>query len=154
MKYVFFTLCLTGILSAGNLMAETLSLSCPAAITTAQQVKDLPAGWDSSIDVTSTSGEQGNRLESIGFYSGPPKEGALLAPDQTQKRGKNFTNVWDLLPAGEKYWFSCAYYQTALILSKQLPDQPMRCEAQYTDDSLVPVKLSCRTDETRLRRQN
>lgn len=152
MKYLPYTLLLFSVFSAGNVAAETLSLSCPAEIMTDQQVKATPAGWEASVDSSALSPQQGHRLYSVSFYSGAPKDEAMLAPDQTKMQGKKFTSSWELRSAEKKHWFACSYHQTTLILSKQLPDQPMRCEARYSGTSLVPEKLTCRTREDHTRR--
>jgi len=131
--------------SNANASAETFPLSCPTEIMTQQQINTPPAGWEASVDVSLLSPQQGHSLHSVGFYSGPPAERALLAPDETKGRGKKFISSWTLQPAKEKYWLACNYQQTKLILSKQLPDRPLRCEAHYEGESLVPTNLTCRT---------
>ncbi len=153
MKSLSVPLCLAGLcfLSGANVTAGTLSLSCPAEIATQQQIMATPAGWKSSVDSSALSAQQGHPAHSIGFYNGTPEEGALLAPDQSKVRGKKMTSTW-VLPGKEKYWFSCNYHQTKLVLSKQLPDPPLRCEAQYDNPAHMPTKVSCSTPETGTKR--
>ena len=142
-KHLLLPLFLLGVGSADQLMAEPLPLSCPDQIKTEQKAKTPPAGWETSNTWNNLLPDNGHALNGIAFYSGPPKEGALLAPDQTKTRGKKFTSIWQFQPGKEKYWFACTYDQTTVVLTKQLPDRPLRCEVSYSGTSPVPVKQVC-----------
>lgn len=152
MKNLLLPMFLLGAGATDQLMAETLPLSCPDQIKTEQKAKTPPAGWETSNTWSDLLPDNGHALNGVGFYSGPPNEGALLAPDQTKTRGKKFTSTWYLPPVKEKYWFACTYDQTTVVLTKQLPDRPLRCEFSYSGDSLVPVKLICNIVDTARKR--
>ena len=142
-QLLWVPLSLSATLISSISLTASITLNCPPHITTEQHVKTLPAGWSAGTDIAYLTPKKEHLLAGVGFYSGPPQEGAVLAPDQTTKRRKNVSNLWKLDSATEKYWFACRYAQTTVLLTQQLPAQPMHCTAEYTGDSLVPVNLSC-----------
>ena len=139
-------------LIAGTSPAETINLNCPQEIKTEQHPKTIPPGWSTSNDAGNLTLEKSHLLTGTGFYDGPPEERALLAPTQTRKHGKNFSNLWKLDSGAGKYWFACNYNQTTVLLTKQLPEKPLHCTAEYAGDSPIPVKSFCTTTEYPTRR--
>lgn len=102
------------------------AVSCPATITTRQQLTSQVAGWTAMMDDTP------HNLAGITFYDGPPSEKASLVYDKITKTKGEETAEWTFDPKNERQtWIACSYAGTAVELARTLPPHTAMCSVVY-----------------------
>ncbi|HKD86556.1 MAG TPA: STY0301 family protein [Terriglobales bacterium] len=120
------------------------SVTCPATITTRQELTSQVAGW------TKMSDEAPHNLAGITFYDGPPSEKASLVYDKITKAKGEETAIWNFDPKNErKAWIACSYAGTAIELTRTLPPHTTMCSVVYNSQEQIaglPVikKITCK----------
>jgi hypothetical protein len=113
---------------------------CPKSISVTQTIEKVPEGWSAGQD------EFASTLAGIAFYSGPPKEKALLKYDRWTKRNGLAYGVWHFQPKSSyRIWLSCRYSFTRVVLAKQLPADTTECTVTYDPKVLVAGSPGIRT---------
>lgn len=105
--------------------AGLVDLPCPESIETAQTIASDHPGWRvASSDIRAKDGISMHQGRPVGFTSGPAQEGAFLAP------------VGDRWPiaAGGDVWLVCAYSDTTIQLSRQIPKGSSVCGIRLDPD--------------------
>jgi hypothetical protein len=120
------------------------SVTCPATITTRQELTSKIAGWMPMTDDTP------HNLAGITFYDGPPSEKASLVYDKITKTKGEETAVWNFDSKNERQtWISCSYAGTSIELARTLPPHTTTCSVVYTSQEHIaglPVikKIACK----------
>jgi len=104
-------------------------ISCPEKISAESRVLAPPPSWEVRYEGTEA------QLKAVGFYDGPPSEGASLVYDKESHNRKTTTASWHF-PAndGRGYWVSCAYSDTSAVLIKKLASTISQCDVAYARD--------------------
>lgn len=113
---------------------------CPAQLTVHQTAPNAPAGMR-ILDIAPD-----HAWTNVQFSDGPPDHEAWLAPDSSQRHGKEMVNLWRLSQSADGTWVSCTYTGTSLAASFRLPDPVRRCEVRY-DETVSPpsaTSVDCR----------
>jgi len=122
--------------------AETVS--CPASITTRQELTSAANGWAPLLD------DAPHTLAGITFYDGPPSEQASLAYDQIRHGKSEDLATWTFARQEDRrIWLVCRYAGTAVELSRTLPPQITTCTISYDPQTQIAglpeiKKISCR----------
>ena len=102
------------------------TLSCPATITTRQELTAIPAGWKPMQDDTP------HDLAGITLYDGPPADKASLVYDRIDRAKGVETATWTFAAKKERpIWLTCSYAGTAVQLARSLPPQTTKCTVVY-----------------------
>ena len=129
------------LLLSGVTLAAPVALECPPTVAVEQGVS-APVGWKAVL------GTPVRALERVGFYSGDPKDGASLIPDNTKSIKRESIDKW-VFPKSqrEQVWFACFYVGVDTFLSKPLDIGVAQCEARYettvSGSRLRMIALSC-----------
>jgi hypothetical protein len=115
-----------------DVMAAEQSISCPEKISAESRVLAPPPSWEVRYEGTEAE------LKAVGFYDGPPSEGASLVYDKEVRSRKSTTATWHF-PAneGRGYWISCAYTDTSAVLVRKLAPTVSECSVVYARDVSV-----------------
>jgi hypothetical protein len=127
---------LAGRLLAGMvvvMLARTPALGkqveCPSTVAI-QESADLAQleGWRTY----DTSIKGSHNFFDVGFSEGPPEKLVFRTPSKSTVTKKSKLEVYDLSSgvSGE-LWISCIYRDTALSLTRRLPEKFSRCEVAY-----------------------
>jgi hypothetical protein len=121
-------------------LGQAAPVHCPETLKLEQHAVDLPPGLRAF--------DSGGRHVWVNaqFSDGPPDEQAWLAPSDTQRRGKGFTNLWRFTRSARGIWLSCGYTGTSLLATFRLPDGVSRCEVRYDGTFSPPAttEVNCR----------
>lgn len=123
-------------LLAGSVAQAGSVLECPATIEVKESLQSaLPEGWIAQDSETRMAvfGDAAAALRNLGgmtLYSGNPKEGASLAPDEDEDNGEGGQAVWRFAE-GDAIWLLCWYRDTGMTLAKPLPAYK-ECRLAYT----------------------
>jgi len=119
-------------------------VTCPASITTRQDLASTISGWTTLKDDTP------HNLAGITFYDGPPAEKASLVYDNIKKvKGEQIAR-WSFAPHnGRQTWLACSYAGTIIELTRTLPSQTTACSVTYDTTETIaglPVikKIACK----------
>ncbi len=112
--------------------------TCPATFPTKSlRLSPLDDGWSADTGRPAP-------LVSMGLFSGPPSQGAMLQP--TTANGISVS--WTLEPPyPQGIWLQCDYAGGALTLQKPLSTIPKTCVAKYGKAQTVKprsIEFSCR----------
>ena len=113
------------------------TISCPASITTRQELTSSANGWSPLLDDTP------HNLAGITFYDGPPAEKASLVYDKITRGKTEQTASWSFDPKNKRQtWIVCSYAGTAIGLARTLPPQTTMCFVIYdTQESIAGLPL-------------
>jgi len=130
---------------AGPSLAAASGLRCPDAIEPRAELAAPVDGWRVEVD----PGRPGHRLDGIGFFLGPPRDGGRLAPDAERKGKDTLTATWNLPASGaEEFWIACSYADTNLMLVRKLDRTVRSCAVEHqlsAKGAVVRVKgVACR----------
>ena len=120
------------------------TISCPASITTRQELTSSANGWSPLLDDTP------HNLAGLTFYDGPPAEKASLAYDQYKHgKGEDLATWTFAKQEDRRIWLVCSYSGTAVELSRTLPPQITTCTVSYDPQTHVAglpavKKIICR----------
>ena len=120
------------------------TISCPASITTRQELTSSANGWSPLLDDTP------HNLAGLTFYDGPPTEKASLAYDQYKHgKGEDLATWTFAKQEDRRIWLVCSYSGTAVELSRTLPPQITTCTVSYDPQTHVAglpeiKKIACR----------
>ena len=124
---------LTGIFAVVALVACRCASAggtfCPETIKVQQSGTAPAAEWSVSYSKLPV------KLETVSFYSGPPKDGAALGYDAMVNTMAESTISWLLPKNSRAYWIKCSYRGTTLELSKELPRTVTSCLVSYAPES-------------------
>ncbi len=115
-------------------------VSCPAALTVQQTAPNPPVGMK-MVDIA-----PGHPWTNAQFSDGPPEQEVWLAPDSSQRRGKETVNTWRFSSSADGVWLSCTYTGTSLAAAFRLPETVRGCEVRY-DETVSPAaakSVTCR----------
>jgi hypothetical protein len=105
---------------------------CAHKIETTQELKAAPKGWSACRDPNDQI------FESITLFDGEPAGGNVIAPAGTDESP---VTRWAFRPGkGHVVWMQCNYRQTAMRLSRPLPEKITKCA--YNADAVSNV-LTC-----------
>jgi hypothetical protein len=102
--------------------ALAVEYRCPESIETEQKLlkPSLPE-WSSMNDRMNRQ----QRLEQISVFSGHPRDGASLVPDNVNEKNDPF---WTLERSKkETYWIGCFYSQSTVRLVREIAPNLTRC---------------------------
>jgi hypothetical protein len=105
---------------------------CPDTIAVNQALSKPIAGWTVTLD------DAPIRLAGVTFYDGSPDERASLVPDQIrQDAGQEFA-TWRFTPSAKRQiWVACGYANTAVMLTRSLPQATRSCTVTYVPKQRV-----------------
>jgi hypothetical protein len=106
-------------------------IECPSTISV-QESADLAKfeGWR-TYD-TSVAGA--HHFFDVGFSEGPPEKLVFRTPSKSITTKRKKLDVYDFSSGvTDEIWVSCLYRDTALSLTRQLPDKLSRCEVAYDE---------------------
>lgn len=110
--------------------------TCPARLETTQSAA-APEGW--TADRTGTA----KPLAEIGFFDGPVREQAQLAPSAETKRGTRRIATWTFTASERPLRMACFYRGTDIVLSRPLP-AVRQCTITSDANAAGPGSLACR----------
>lgn len=121
--------------------AGAATSACPPALEV-RSTANAPAGWQL------VAGSADSQLHRVGFFSGPPADGASLVPDKTQDIRGESRDTWTFAPKStETIWLACFYHHTTLSLAKTVATGAKRCEVRYkttrTGARLNVIAIQC-----------
>jgi hypothetical protein len=120
------------LLAAPVVPASAEEFICAHKIETTQSLKAAPQGWSACRDPNDQI------FESITLFDGEPAEGNVLAPASADSSP---ATSWTFTPKkGRVVWMQCNYRQTAMRLSRPLPEKITKCA--YNADAVSNV-LTC-----------
>lgn len=126
------------------LAARTVGTPCPPTLQIAETPANPPGGWTVIPD---PGRDNAHRLQSISFFSGDPKDGAALAPDDEKRTTRGYSSTWYFQPDDTGYWIGCSYTNTSLMAIRKLADNIGQCDmTQYLADRKRPggaVEVVC-----------
>jgi len=130
-------LSLLSLVLLGMLCHAAEPITCPASITTRQDLTAQVAGWTAMKDDTP------HNLAGITFYDGPPAEKASLVYDQIKKVKGEQIATWTFDPHNKRQtWLACSYAGTIIELARTLPPQTTTCSVTYdTQESIAGMPL-------------
>ncbi len=88
--------------------------NCPATIAIEETLSKTPEGW------TQGRSDIPRRLSGITIFEGDPKEQASLIGEQRKTSTNTMISTWRFEP-GARYWISCTYSGTRIVLSRPIP---------------------------------
>lgn len=108
---------------------------CPETVSTKQAGTAPAPEWSVSYSTAL------NQLEMVTFYSGPPKDEALLVYDDFVSGKDSSSATWKFPKDPRGYWVKCSYRGTTLELSKPLASSVSSCRVAYNRDAGLPSGL-------------
>lgn len=128
-----------------GLSFPTRAQSCPATISVAQRIDNVPEGWTARQDSVPL------RLAAVSFYDGPPEQNASLAPEASGKGKRGIeTEVWKFRPKSGGIWIGCSYASTNITITRKLESDITECIVTYNPRVHIAgnreiSSISCRT---------
>jgi len=113
---------------AADKAPEWKPLDVPKEISTKQEIVKTPDGWSSGTE------DFPNQLACVTIYSGPPEEQkSLVYSDESQQKDKTLA-TWRLGgESKEKYWITCGYSHTNVLVKKALPEGIKELRVTYDE---------------------
>ena len=109
-------------------------MTCPKQIETEQKLNtQLADQWQSMNDTFNNR----QLLEMIQVFSGHPKDGASLIPDNTNTHDA----VWTFNNEKESLWIACFYQQSTVRLIHKLPNNVKKC---FLNKKKNPESIFCK----------
>ncbi len=122
---------------SGNCFA--IDYKCPEFIETTQSLK---GSIQADFETITGAFQEKQRLERISVYSGHPKDGGTLVPDNDEYSSKD--PYWTFQVNDNRgVWMGCTYNNTTIILVRKFPTATTKCVLKY---KLKPKRvdvLSC-----------
>lgn len=117
----YFIIWLSSLLASSHCFAiQHLQFSCPFSIVTKQSIVGEAKGYESTADNSS------HIWQTISFYKGKPGLLPGLAPDRSNKNRADWS-----FSMSDNIYISCGYYQTSVVLFKELPHGVHACHVNY-----------------------
>ena len=121
---VMITVCVQAL--AADKAPEWKTLDIPKEIVTKQELVKTPESW------ACTNEAHPSALASVSISEGPPEDGASLVYDnETKHKGKTLATWQFDAAAKDRYWVSCTYSGTVIVLKKQLPEGIKELRVSY-----------------------
>ena len=99
--------------------------ACPASIAVEESLKQRYEGW-----IEGRANEP-RRLSRITIFEGPPEELASLIGQQHNVSKATMVSTWRLTPGG-RYFMSCSYSGTRIVLSQPIPSNYREVTITYS----------------------
>ncbi len=113
---------------AADKAPEWKPLELPKEIATKQEIVTTPAGW------TCAKEAHPNVLSSVSISEGPPEDQATLVYDDETKNMGKIVATWKFdADSKERYWISCRYSGTDIMVKKALPEGVRELRIFYDD---------------------
>ena len=105
-------------------LARPAEPTCPPSIDVGETLKQTPEGW------TESHSSIPHRLSGITIFEGDPQDQASLIGDQRRPSKTTMVSTWQFTE-GARYWISCIYSGTRVVLSRPIPPDYKACVITY-----------------------
>lgn len=118
-----------GLLLLSQTPALAKQIECPSTIQVQESVDLVKLeGWRTY----DTSVQGAHHFFDVGFSEGPPEKLVFRTPSKSTATKLKKLEVYDFSSGiTDELWISCLYRDTALSLTKKIPDKFSRCEVAY-----------------------
>lgn len=116
----YFIIWLLLLLASSHCFAQHIQFSCPFSIVTKQSIVGAANGYESTADNSS------HIWQTVSFYKGKPGVLPGIASDRRTKDRADWS-----FSMSDNIYISCGYYQTSVVLYKELPHGVHMCHVTY-----------------------